>query len=156
MTASADPPVEEESYFEGYSDYKSVTKDINDAVARALDGYGAIVGKGRVDQATCDRAVPALLAAGMRLLPEIEESKAAKPELQEIYTRWVGEKDAEGFIDEVTKVHGNHIPEKTIQQFAFDIRKAAFKLGYLKAGEQRNGESTDVDNQQSEQMFDNL
>lgn len=156
MTSNPDTPTGDESYFEGYSDYSSVTKDINDAVARALDGYGEIVGKGRVDQATCDRAVPALLAAGMRLLPEIEESKAAKPELQEIYTRWVGEEGAEGYIDEIGKVNTNHIPESTIQQFTFDVRKAAFKLGYLKAGEQRNGESTDVDDQQSEQMFDNL
>lgn len=147
---------EEKTYFEGYSDYSSVSKDIAEAVARAIDGYGILVSR-NPDRDKVKRAQQAMLAAAMRLLPEIEESMSAKPELQEVHARWVGKGEDQGFIDEIEQVGFNHRPSEMLQQFAFDIRKAAFKLGYLKAGrEERDSGSTDVDDKQSEQMFDGL
>lgn len=146
-----------ETYFEGYTDYSSVSKDIAEAVARAVEGYGYVVGRERYDRKKLDKARHSFLSAAMRLLPEIEESKAAKPELQEIHDRWVGSEERRGIIKKLEEEKQvADMPNSELQEFTFDIRKAAFKLGYLKAGEERNGGSTDVDDKQSEQMFDNL
>jgi hypothetical protein len=148
----------EQSYFDGYSDYQSVSKDIGSAVADAIDAYGYLIASdGRNNRQKKTRAHGRILAAAMRLLPEMEQSKSVKPELEEIYQRWVGDSEAEqGYLEMLEDADfGRQAPE-WLTDFVFEIRKAAWKLGYLRAGKEKTKQDQEIDTKQSEQMFANL
>lgn len=153
---SVEPEGEEsDTYYEGYSDYQSVSQDIGSSVADAIDGYSLVVssGGGRLDRSRASTAKGYILAAALRLLPEVEESKAAKPELGEIYERWTGD---DGYIQSLEEISLATETPGWLREFVLDIRKSAWKVGYLRAAEKRSDSETDIDVKQSEQMFSGL
>jgi len=149
---------ETETYFEGYSDYESVSKDIGQAVRDAIDAYAYIDGRhsqgARVRATNAASAYRRILGAAIRLLPELERDAETKEELGEIYDDWMGEN--EGSIEELQSLSFQNPPPDWLFDFVVQIREAAWELGYLQAGRSRKAEERDPVEEEPKKMFEEL
>jgi len=146
-----------ETYFEGYSDYQSVSKDIGQAVRDAIDAYAYIDGRhsqgARVRATNAASAYRRILGAAIRLLPELKRDAETKEELGEIYADWAGNGDDEGRIDQLQALSFQSPPPDWLFEFVVQIREAAWELGYLQAGRSRKAEQDDPVEQEATSMF---
>ncbi|QGX95922.1 hypothetical protein EI982_14575 [Haloplanus rallus] len=147
-----------ETYFEGYSDYQSVSKDIGQAVRDAIDAYAYIDGRhsqgARVRATNAASAYRRILGAAIRLLPELKRDAETKDELGEIYTDWTGDgNDDDGHIDQLQALSFQSPPPDWLFEFVVQIREAAWELGYLQAGRSRKAEQGDPVEKEANSMF---
>jgi hypothetical protein len=146
-----------ETYFEGYSDYQSVSKDIGQAVRDAIDAYAYIDGRhsqgARVRATNAASAYRRILGAAIRLLPELKRDAETKDELGEIYNDWTGKDGDDGRIDQLQSLSFQSPPPDWLFEFVVQIREAAWELGYLQAGRSRKAEQDDPVEQEANSMF---
>lgn len=144
-----------ETYFEGYSDYQSVSKDIGQAVRDAIDAYAFLDGRhsqgARVRATNAARAHRCILGAAIRLLPELKRDAETVEELGAIYADWTGDDD--GRIDQLRALSFQNPPPDWLFDFVVQIREAAWELGYLQAGRSRKAEQDDPVEQEANSMF---
>ena len=151
--------------WEGYSDYRSVSQRLGRSIDEAIDAYAVVkrlhVEGARVRGQAAD-ASSRILAAAMRLVPELKEHREQKEIYDEILSRWldgeetegVGEVPDEGYLTalENTQLH-RECPD-WLSQFVLDIRTAGWHLGYLQAGRQTEEEPEDPVEADVESMFE--
>jgi len=149
-----------ETYFEGYSDYETVSQDIGRAVRDAVDAYSQLDAKqqqaarGRGGAAAA-QAHQHILAAAMRLVPELERDRGSRDELDEIYTDWTGEGvDKDGYIERLRASQLDARSPEWLYEFVVQIRQAAWELGYLQAGRTHKAESADPVEEEPLAMFE--
>lgn len=152
---------ETETYFEGYSDYQSVSKDIGQAVRDAIDAYAFLDGRhtqgARVRATNAARAHRCILGAAIRLLPEVERDAETKEVLGEIHADWMGNgEDDDGDIDKLRSLSLQDPPPDWLFGFVVQIREAAWELGYLQAGRSRKADEGDPAEEEPKQMFEEL
>ena len=134
------------SEWEAYADYKSVSERVADSVADAINGLSTIESA----KAAGEKLPPsvetdsrsAVLTAVTLLSTELENERGSKEVYDDILSRWEGE---EGYLERFrTADLVDRPPEPWIKQFAEDIHRAGWELGYLKAGREKQiGESGD-------------
>lgn len=152
-----------ETYFEGYSDYQSVSKDIGRSVADAVDAYAHIKAKHQQgDRVKVGRAAGCyekILSAALRLAPELEREKSVRDDIKKIHEDWVGDDSENGNFGYIEKLEGLSLmsnPPDWLQTFVMQIRRAAFLLGYLQAGRMQSDDNREIDLEQTEAMFEDL
>lgn len=140
--------------YEGFSDYESVSKRIARSIDEAVQEYAAIQrahAEGR--RVAHDGVGERILAAAMRLLPELRDQRQAGAVFDEILARWLGDEakldetdvDPEppdsGAIEALMQARLTNDCPDWLHQMVIDIRTAGWELGYLKAG--RHAEEDD-------------
>lgn len=133
------------SEWEAYADYQSVSERVAESVADAIDALSRIEARGHVnrkhkDVETVDRS--SVLSAVAFLRTELENGRESKQVYDDILTRWEGE---DGYLQRFRMMGMRDLEsEPWIQQFAEDLHRAGWELGYLKAGREKQiGESGD-------------
>ena len=130
--AQSDTPRTE---WKAYSDYNSVSERVADSIADAVDSLSTIAAKGVANETqknveTQNRS--AVLSAVTFLRTELENERDSKEVYDEILTRWEGQ---EGHLQLFRTMDIRQLEsEPWLQQFAEDIHRAGWELGYLKAG----------------------
>lgn len=127
-----------ESYFDRYTDYRHISIQVADAVNSAVQSY-ALVDSLHVEGASFQpiqaaQARADILAAAMMLRIELEDERdddAADETFGEIVDEWAGE---EGYIRQLQQTSLYDECPDWLHEFVADIRRAAWHLGYLKAG----------------------
>jgi hypothetical protein len=145
------------SEWEAYADYQSVSERVAQSVADAIDALSRIEARGQVnrkhkDVETVDRS--SVLSAVAFLETELENGRESKQVYDDILTRWEGE---DGYLQRFRIMGLRDLEsEPWIRQFAKDLHRAAWELGYLKAGrEEKQTPSGDPYDGQVRDMFDN-
>jgi len=140
-----------ETEWDAYSDYQHVSRRVAKSVDDAVDAIHTINSakkSGEKIQSADETDLRAdVMGAVTRLETELQNERESKPVYDEILSRWYGE---EGFIERFGEmVIMNQRREPWLKEFASDIRRAAWELGYLKAGSEtkgdRGGEKDDSD-----------
>lgn len=134
------------SEWEAYADYQSVSEHVGESIADAIDALCYLESakktgyKPKTDEEADYRAT--VLSAAMSLKTELENGRDTKPVYDEILSRWEGE---DGYIYRFRQVDVLSAgAESWMYQFAEDLHRAGWELGYLKAGREKQiGESGD-------------
>lgn len=133
---------ERSTRYEGFADYSAVSRSVSNAVENAVDAYAMIQSRhSEGARVTPDQAAEAsahILGAALKLLPELEDDLDDVEEYQEILERWKGD---DGFIERLKAESLSSRSPEWLGQFAVDIRRAGFELGYLRAGRQTDTEN---------------
>lgn len=150
-------------HWDGFSIYAEVSRDIHSSVGQAIDSYSAIVAahsegaKVRPDEAAQHKA--AILSAAHRLLTEmeveVERGSTNKNEYESILDNWRGDDNEDGWIG---KLHGTNLSSEYpgwLHDFVPSIHRAAWHLGYLKAG-RRESEATDTPEASGRAMLEDI
>lgn len=133
-----------DSEWDAYSDYAQVSQRVTESISDAMDAYAALdnaVATGNklnLRERTLLRAD--ILAAAMRLQIELEAERDRGADYAEkMLDRWEGD---EGYINRFrTSSFVDHSPE-WFNDFASDIRRAGWELGYLQAGRENKIDQT--------------
>ncbi len=84
--------------WDGYSDYKTVSKSIVDATQNAINAYAELESRhaegAKVQQRMAARARMHIKAAALQLLPELQRNSESNEQYQKILARWTGETDS--------------------------------------------------------------
>lgn len=154
--------------YEGFSDYQSVSNRVTTSIDNAVDAFAMIdslhAENARVKQREAAMARRHMLSAAIKLLPEIKENKNGKDGdnsdedndvFSAIYERWVteGDGDTGPFLDELKNVQFQKKAPDWLSQFAEDIRRAGWEIGYLQAGRTVKDENLDPADEQAQDMF---
>ena len=133
------------SEWEAYADYQSVSERVAESVADAIDALSRIEARGAAREShtnveTLDRS--SVLSAVTFLRTELENGRASKEVYDDILTRWEGE---DGYLQRFRTMGIQQLESAPwLQQFAEDLHRAGWELGYLKAGREKQvGESGD-------------
>lgn len=135
---------EPETQWDAYSDYQHVSRRVAKSIGDAIDAIsiiesGKVAGEKLSSREETDLRAD-VLGAVIRLQTELENEREQRDTYDDILSRWEGE---EGFI---ARFRGLDVmdarSEPWLQQFAKDIHRAGWELGYLKAGEEKDGEQT--------------
>jgi len=138
-----------ETEWDAYSDYQHVSRRVAKSIGDAVDAISIIDSAGiagekiQPPQETDLRAD--VLGAVRRLQTELENEREQNDVYDEILTRWQGE---EGYINRFRSLNAPTLQSQPwLQQFASDIHRAGWELGYLKAGREekqsRGGDAYD-------------
>lgn len=143
--------------YEGFSDYKSVSRSIAETINNAVNAYARIQSlhaeNAKVSTQMGAEASTHILSASLNLLVEIEDDKESVDEYQEIFNRWTGD---DGLIERLKTTRLSLECPEWLDQLIIDIRTAGFELGYLQAGRTSKQEPDDPVERDTEAMFDNL
>jgi hypothetical protein len=146
-----------ETRYEGFADYTSVSRSVAQDIENAVDAYAMIQSRhSEGARVTADQAAEAaghILGAALKLLPELEADRETVEEYDAMLGRWQGD---DGFIERVRRTQFTATSPEWLGQFAVDIRRAGFMLGYLKAGREVDQEAEDIDLEQAEAMMQQL
>jgi len=133
------PDSESGDYWDGFSIYAEVSRDIHTSVTDAIDSYSMVAAchsegaKLRPDDAAKHKAN--ILAAANRLLTELktEADRNAKfsDDYEAILDDWRGD---DGRIPRLHKIKLVSERPGWLYDFVMQIHEAAWKLGYIKAG----------------------
>jgi len=133
-----------ETEWDAYSDYQHVSRRVAKSIGDAVDAISIIDSAGiagekiQAPQETDLRAD--VLGAVRRLQTELENERETKAVYDEILTRWQGD---EGYINRFRSLNAPALQSQPwLQQFAADIHRAGWELGYLKAGSEKGGSDT--------------
>lgn len=149
--------------FEGYSDYQTVSQSIARSIDNAVEAYVLVQSRhtegARMNAETAAEASSHILGAAMKMLPELEANAKSEEEtddsVEEIYTdileSWQGE---EGYIEQLKRAQLVNECPSWLHDFVYEIRRAGFHLGYLKAGREKRTETPDWVEGKVENMFD--
>lgn len=146
LTAGPTATGDDQTRWEGYSDYKRVSREIaitvEDAV-RAFSWLDAAHSEGAPVTPTDAANVRAVILEAMLLLEtEMEEDRAVEPLYDEILSRWQGE---EGIFRKLDGVQLAEVRPGWLAVAVRDIRRAARELGYLEAGRSVKTVNEDAD-----------
>jgi len=138
-----------ETEWDAYSDYQHVSRRVAKSIGDAIDAIsiiesGKVAGEKLSSREETDLRAD-VLGAVIRLQTELEIERETKEVYEEILTRWEGE---DGYINRFRNLDVmNPQSEGWLQQFASDIHRAGWELGYLKAGREekqsRGGDAYD-------------
>jgi len=138
-----------ETEWDAYSDYQHVSRRVAKSIGDAIDAIsiiesGKVAGEKLSSREETDLRAD-VLGAVIRLQTELENERETKEVYEEILTRWEGE---DGYINRFRNLDVmNPQSEGWLQQFASDIHRAGWELGYLKAGREekqsRGGDAYD-------------
>jgi len=159
-----------ESKFSAYSNYRNVTEKVVSAVEEAGDAYAyAAARKAEGKSLRSDDAIRLrryLKRAAMMLLPELRANAKADPVYDDILQRWeedgaAGDVAPDGGDEwppflrgiEQTPLRGAQPMQPWIEQFMRDIRRAAWEIGHLQAGQTTQTESLDPAEDQANAML---
>lgn len=145
---------EKATVWEGYSDYQKVSHRMAMSIEDAVDAYAALKALHREDaRIKADRAASArrhILAAALRLRVEMEPDRDEIDGYDEMLTRWEGE---EGFLEKFDAIRLQNTCPSWLDEFAEDIRRAGWELGYLQAGRSVQSEEGDAAEQQATSLL---
>lgn len=124
-----------ETYWDGYADYKSVSKRISQTIEDAVKAYSYIdaahsEGASLRPEEARDARTPILNAAIM-LHDEMQREAERNDDYDDILERWDGE---DGFVRRFDEISLRDERPGWLYQFIRDIRSAGWRLGYLQAG----------------------
>ena len=125
-----------ETQWDAYSDYQHVSRRVAGSIGDAIDAIsiidsGKVAGEKLTSREETDLRAD-VLGAVIRLQTELENERESKEAYDQILSRWEGE---EGFIEQFRALDVmNPQSEPWLQEFAADIHRAGWELGYLKAG----------------------
>lgn len=158
--------------FEGFSDYQAVSGSIARAVDDALEAYTEIqslhVEHARVNAEQAALARSKILAAALRLVPELREDAPEDEQYQQILARWLGSvtigeetitpsediEVSEGYIEALNGIRLRDECPLWLYQFVIDIRTAGWELGYLQAGRKvKTDDGLDPAEKEAKDMF---
>lgn len=136
-----------ETKWDAYSDYQDVSNRLTKSIDAAIEAF-ALLDQAR--QTGCkinskhemqERAE--IVAAATRLRVELESESARGEEYaEEILDKWVGEGDEEGYLAKFRHAPRGGIADlEFLEEFATDIRRAGWELGYLRAGREEKAEN---------------
>ena len=135
--------------WDAYSDYQHVSRRVAGSIGDAIDAIsvidsGKVAGEKLSSREETDLRAD-VLGAVIRLQTELENEREQKEVYDEILARWEGD---EGHINRFRGVDPmDYQAEAWLQQFARDIHRAGWELGYLKAGREekqsRGGDAYD-------------
>lgn len=143
--------------WEGYSDFRDVSKRIGQKVSDAIRAYSilqsAMKEQGSLSNREVFEARSKILEAAMSLIVEVrhEARNNVKP-FHEIEDRWTGD---DGFINRFHEWSARDGVPGWVYQFVVDIRTAAWELGYLQAG-RREEKADDPVKEDIDEMFPEL
>lgn len=163
MSSDIDDAGDAPTEFEGYSDYQTVSQSIARSIDNAVEAYVLVQSRhsegARMNADTAAEAASHILGAAMKILPELEANAKSEEETddseEELYTEilasWQGD---EGYIELLKQAQlVNECPD-WLHDFVYEIRRAGFHLGYLKAGREKRTETPDWVEGKVEDMFD--
>ena len=163
---SSDPDTATTTW-EGYSDYESVSKRVAKSVEEAIEAYAFIQSlhseNARVQASRAAEAKARILSAGLRLVPELENDKETVEQYEEILDRWqtddelnidAATPDDLGYIRRLDRIALRDECPEWLHQFAIDIRRSAWELGYLQAGRTVSEEEEDLVERDTEALFE--
>jgi len=133
-----------ETQWDAYSDYQHVSRRVAASIGDAIDALtiiesGKVAGEKLTSREETDLRAD-VLGAVIRLKTELENERDSREEYDDILSRWEGE---EGFIERFRSLDVmNPQSEAWLQRFASDIHRAGWELGYLKAGEEKEGKQS--------------
>ncbi|UXF50877.1 MAG: hypothetical protein HQRvContig02_20 [Haloquadratum phage sp.] len=135
--------------WDAYSDYQHVSRRVAGSIGDAIDAIsvidsGKVAGEKLSSREETDLRAD-VLGAVIRLQTELENERDQNEVYDEILARWEGD---EGYINRFRGVDPmDYQAEAWLQQFARDIHRAGWELGYLKAGREekqnRGGDAYD-------------
>lgn len=152
--------------WEGYSDYQTVSQRIGRSIGDAIEGYAIIkrlhVENARISGEDAAEASSRILAAAMRLVPEMKTHRDDQDEYDKILNRWLdGESDDvdeqvpdEGYVAAFQTTSLRDDCPDWLNQFVLDLRAAGWHLGYLQAGRRTEEEPDDPVEADARAMFD--
>lgn len=149
--------------WDGYSDYKYVSYQISSAIDDAIDSYATLQGlhdegaKIKANQAA--QARQPILAAAMRLLPELKNNQSGNETYEEMVQKWtedgVPNRDV-GYIPGLRQVDLTQSCPDWIYEFVLDLRKAGWELGYLQAGRYEEDDDEDDAHASAREMLKDI
>ena len=150
------------SHWQAYGDYQSVSQRVAQSIDDAIDAYAQIQSLhqegARVKSEPAAEARSRILSAALKLIPELEHDKQKHSEILE---RWqtdgsvASEDDDElGFVKRLNTVQLTRSCPDWLHQFVIDIRTAGWELGYLKAGRSVDEEPDDIEDRDTERLFE--
>jgi len=97
MTNDGDPDSTAKTDWDGYSDYKTVSKNIVEATQNAITAFAELESRhaegARVKPTMAARARMHIKAAALQLLPELQRNSDSNEEYEKILARWTGGSD---------------------------------------------------------------
>jgi len=138
---------EDGTTWDAYSDYKDVSNRLTKSIDSAIEAFSLL------DQAKqTGYKVPAkvmmqeraeIVAAAMRLRVELEaEAERDEEYATDILEKWTGVGDEPGYLTQFrTAPPGGTAELEFLEEFATDIRRAGWHLGYLQAGREQEKEN---------------
>lgn len=135
---------EQKGEWDAYSDFQHVSRRVSQIVVdatKALQKIESAKRSGEKLQSELETDLRTdVLTAVTLLRTELENERDTNETYNEILSRWEGE---EGFIDQFDRMDAiSRQPEPWLKDFAGDIHRAAWELGYLKAGSEQKETAT--------------
>lgn len=132
----------EDTEWDAYSDYRFVSQAVTRSIRDAIEAFALL------DQATQTgykikskeeaQLRADILAAAMRLRVELQSERDRAEYAQDILDKWEGE---DGYISEFRAAGMRETSSlKWFEDFASDIRRAGWELGYLQAGREEEAD----------------
>lgn len=143
-----------ETQWDAYSDYQHVSRHVAKSITDAVDAISTIKSAKVANEKLSTEAETDLRAdvsgAVFWLQPELEQERDSKEVYDEILSRWEGEDGYKRRFDGINVMDTQ--TDSWLGQFARDIKRAGWELGYLKAGsettDRSGGEKDDSDIQE--------
>jgi hypothetical protein len=138
-----------ETQWDAYSDYQHVSRRVAKSIGDAIDAIsiiesGKVAGEKLSSREETDLRAD-VLGAVIRLQTELENERDTKDAYDDILSRWEGDDGYIARFRALDVMAPNS--EQWLQQFAADIHRAGWELGYLKAGREekqsRGGDAYD-------------
>lgn len=143
-----------ENRWSGYSSYDAVSESIAEAVVDAVMAYSTVdsmyAEHAPMTAELATRARSKLLSASMQLRDEMERDRDNVDFYDDALSRWEGE---DGYLRRLSDLSLQDECPGWLFQFVLDIRKAAWELGYLRAGRNEPIETPNPDEAEVEAMF---
>lgn len=145
---------EREKYWDGYADYKSVSKRISQTIEDAVSAY-SYIDAAHSEQAPITReeardARTPILNAAIMLHDEMQREAEHNDDYDDILARWNGQ---DGFVKRFDEISLREERPGWLYDFARDIRTAGWRLGYLQAGRTEREGPDDPIEEEAEEMF---
>jgi len=158
MSSEPDRP-DADTQWDAYSDYQHVSRRVAGSIGDAIDAIsiiesGKVAGEKLSSREETDLRAD-VLGAVIRLQTELENEREQRETYDEILSRWEGE---EGFIARFRALDVMAArSEPWLQQFAQDIHRAGWELGYLKAGSETTDNSGGAkDDSDIQELFEEM
>lgn len=134
MTSSKDEG-KSDTVWDGYADYRTVSRRMAMSIEDAVDSYAALKALhregARIKPTRAASARRDLQAAALRLRVEMEPDEDDVEGYEKMLARWKGE---DGYLDKLDDIRLQNQCPDWLDDFAEDIRRAGWELGYLQAG----------------------
>lgn len=133
-------PRDPDTQWDAYSDYQHVSRQMSKRISDAIDAIQTINGAKKAGEKIKPPDETDLRADVMwavtRLRTELENERESNETYDEILSRWHGEN---GFIERFETMSViDQRRQPWLNDFAADINRAGWELGYLKAGSEKD------------------